>query len=250
MIDLRADTRAPRDRDELVDRLEQPLALAAHVRDVHAAVRRRRLAQRDELIGRCVRGGCVDERRPDTERAVAHRGVDERAHAPQLFGRGGPVVVGELVHADGRGADERRDVRRDAAPDERLQRLIERRPGDVVLDVALLLEPLLLHALVQRTERPALAKDLERHALAYVRLRSPIREERVRRPRQHVDEARRDGHPGGVELASTAGAHAADRRDAVALDGDVARARGRARAVIERAAADDDVVGGRHERRC
>ena len=73
MVDLGGRLRRARDRDELVDGLEQPAALASHVRDVHAAVRRGGLRERDELVGLRVERGRVDQRRADAERALFHR---------------------------------------------------------------------------------------------------------------------------------------------------------------------------------
>ena len=106
------------------------------------------------------------------------------------------------------------------------------------------LDGLLLHRVVQRAHRLALADHLERDALADVALGAAVVDERLVGPAQHVDEAGRDGQARGVDLrGAAAGAHVADRRDAVAVDRDVADDRRRAGAVVDRAAADDDVVG-------
>jgi hypothetical protein len=64
------------------------------------------------------------------------------------------------------------------------------------------------------------------------------------RPRQHVDEAGRDRLPGRVDdRARLRGAEVTDAGDAVAADGDVGPPSWSAAAVVDRAAADDDVVG-------
>ena len=99
-----------------------------------------------------------------------------------------------------RRADERGHVGRDAAALELLQILREGRPGDVVLDVAHLLDHAFLHGVVERTHRAPFAEDLECHTLADVALRASVGEERFRRPRQHVDEAWRDGPAGGIRV--------------------------------------------------
>src|SRR5260221_444834 len=130
--------------------------------------------------------------------------------------------------------------------DTRLERVVERRPGNVVLDVALLLEPLLLHALVQRAERPTFTEDLAGHALADVGLRAAVGEQRIDRPGEHVDESWRDREAGGVELARASGRDRANGRDPLAVDGDVAAHRRPAAAAVEHAAADEDLVGRGH----
>ena len=66
----------------------------------------------------------------------------------------------------------------------------QRGPGDVVLDVALLLDHPPLHRVVERPHRAALAEDLRGHALPDLALRAAVDEQRLGRPRQHVDEAR------------------------------------------------------------
>ena len=60
--------------------------------------------------------------------------------------------------------------------------------------------------------------------------------------RVHIDPARRDDPPVGLHLAPAGTGLAADLDDAVAVDGDVALRRRRARAVNDTAAPDDDVV--------
>jgi hypothetical protein len=57
VIGLRVHLGFARDPDQLVERFEKAIALAAHVRDVAAAELARGLAQRDQLIGLRVRRG-------------------------------------------------------------------------------------------------------------------------------------------------------------------------------------------------
>ena len=76
--------------------------------------------------------------------------------------------------AQRRGADERGDVLRDAASFEVAQVLGQRRPGDVVLDVAHLLDRALLHVRRERAHRAAFAEDLRRDALADLALRAAV----------------------------------------------------------------------------
>ena len=113
----------------------------------------------------------------------------------------------------------------------------------VVFESPCSLEVLLLHGVVQRSHRPAFAEHLERDALPDVALAAAVDDQRLVGPAQHVDEAGRDGHAGGVDLESSAGTtDVADCDDAVVLDRDVADERRAARAVVDRAAADHDVV--------
>src|SRR6266508_5151431 len=132
------------------------------------------VGESDELVGVGVRRRCVAEGRAEAERPVTHGRIDERAHPLELLWGRSSVIVRALVDPDARRAYEGRDVRRDPARGDRLQRLGERRPGDVVLDVTLLLGLLAPHGVVHRTERPAFAEDLQRDALADVALRSTV----------------------------------------------------------------------------
>ncbi len=241
VVDLGPQLRAPGDVDQLVDGLEQPIALAAHVADVHAAVGRGGLAQRDQLVGPGVEGRGVDQRRAHAERAFLHRLPDERLHPREFLGRRRPVVVIELVHAHGGRADEGRDVQGHPALLEVREILAQRGPADVELEVALLFEHLLLHLLVERTHRLALAEDLERDALASVRETARVDDQRVDRPGEHVDEARRDRAPGRVDLEPRAPRDVADGDDPVAADRDVADTGLPAGAVDDRAVADDEI---------
>ena len=84
VIDLGVDAGLARDRDQLIDRLQQLIAFAAHMRDVHSAVGRGSFRQRDHLVGLGVRPGRVDERGRDAERPVLHRFSHERAHLLEL----------------------------------------------------------------------------------------------------------------------------------------------------------------------
>src|SRR5690606_2452868 len=165
VVDLGRDVRLAGDGDQLVDRLEQLVALAPDVRDVHATVLRGDARELDQLARLRVERRRVDQRGADAERTLLHGLSHQRAHALQLIGRGRPVLVADLVDTHRRRADERRDVRRDPTLDQVLEVLAQRGPWDVVLDVTLLLEHLLLQGLVQRTHGRALAEDLERDAL-------------------------------------------------------------------------------------
>ena len=124
----------------------------------------------------------------------------------------------------------------------------ERRPRDVVAQVALLLRQRAAScSCVERAHRRAFAEDLGRHALADVALRAAVDEQRLGGPGQHVDEAGRDGQAASRRPRSRPRAprEVADRGDAVAADADVGPTRRAARAVVDGAAADDHVEGAR-----
>ena len=137
MINLRADPGLSRNRDQFVDGLDQLVALAANVRDVTSPVLCGDFAERNQLIGLRVERRCIDQRRPDTERALLHGGPDVIAHALQLVVGRRPIFESDFVDAHGRCADERSDIRRDPSVLEELQIFAQRGPSHVVLDVAL-----------------------------------------------------------------------------------------------------------------
>ncbi len=109
-----------------------------------------------------------------------------------------------------------------------------------------LLDQACLHAVVERAHRAALAEDLERDALADVALRASVHEQRLGRPREHVDEAGRHRQVRRVDRhAGARRSQASDARDPVAFDSDVDDAAGIARTVVHRAVPDDGVERGR-----
>src|SRR5581483_3607422 len=95
---------------------------------------------------------------------------------------------------------------------------------------------------VERAHRAPLAEHLQGDALLEVGEAAPVGDERLDGPAQHVDEARRDGEAAGVDLACGGDAgEVAHGDDAVAADADVPDARRAAAAVVDGAAAEDDV---------
>ena len=242
VVDLRGDARLAGDAHQLVDPFQQAIPFAAHMGDVHAAVRLRRLAQLDQLLGGGIRAGGVDERRSHAERAVAHGPADHGAHLLELVRSGRTVRAAEDVDARRRRAEERADVDRDAAADQRVEIFAERGPVDVVLDVALEVEDLLLHGRRERSHRLAFAEDLRGHALLDVRHRAAVGDERFLRLAHDVDEARRRGEAVRVDFRAAAPIDGADGGDAVAADGHVAAQRFTGAAVVDDRIADDGVV--------
>ena len=144
------------------------------------------------------------------------------------------------MNAHGGGADKRGHIGRNPPLDQIIEVFGQGGPLDVELDVALLLEHLLLHFLVQRAHRSAFAKHLEGDALPDVALRPAIVEERFGGPAEHVDEAGSNGEAGGINLRPAArvfqGAH---HDNLVALDGHIAYEGRLGAAVVDRAVTDD-----------
>ncbi len=86
--DLGRDARALGDGEHLVERGKHLVALRALVGDVDAAVARRHLGQRDQLVGRREPIGHVLQRRAQPERSLLHRLGHQLLHLRQLV-RGG-----------------------------------------------------------------------------------------------------------------------------------------------------------------
>ena len=164
-------------------------------------------------------------------------------HPFPLVGRGRPVVLADHEVSRGGCADERRHVRGNSAALEKSQVFAQRGPLDRVLDVALLLEHLLFHAAVERSHGIAFAHHFQRDSLANVALRSPVFDQRLVGLAHHVDEAGRDRQAGRADFGLPAVFRQfAHRRDPVAAKGHVAHEGRLAAAVIDRSAANDDVV--------
>ena len=137
MIHLHRRTAALADLDQLVDRFEKPIGFAPHMRDVTAAVFVCGSGQRNEFVrvGEVPRR--IDQRGTNAHRALAHRLTHEVLHALHLIRRRLTVIETNDVRTHGRSAYERGDVRRYTLPFEKFEILAQRRPRDVVFDVAL-----------------------------------------------------------------------------------------------------------------
>ena len=244
MIDFGRRARAPRNLDQLVDALDQAVAFGAHVADVHAAALAGLGDQRDQLVGFGKGRRRIDERAADAHRAFLHRLTDEGAHALELGGVGIDVALAQLMLANRGRTDERRDVERRPLALDVLEILAERGPLDRKLDVALLLDRERFHGLVERAHRPAFAHHFQRHALAQIALPARVDEHRFGRPAEHVDEAWRDREPARVDdLRGGRRAWRAGIENSIARDGDIADVRRSAAAVVDGAAANQQIVG-------
>ena len=126
------------DAQQFVDRFEQLISFAAHVRDVFALIFRGDLAELDQLLGLRIKRRRINQRRADPERARFHFLADELAHFIELLRRRLFVLKADDVFANRGRADERSDVAGNAALLQIAQIFRQRVPLDLVLDVALL----------------------------------------------------------------------------------------------------------------
>ena len=177
MIDFGRDARLAADAEQFVEGLEQAISFAAHVRDVFAFVLGRDLAQFDQLICFGIESRRIDQGGADAECAGFHFLAHQLAHLFQLRRGGRLVFQADDILANGGGPDKRGHVAGNAAGLEVLQVFRQRVPLDLVFDIRLLFDPPLLHELVQRPHRFALAHDFRGHALPDLTLRTPILDE-------------------------------------------------------------------------
>jgi hypothetical protein len=132
LINLDRQLRLARNAQRLVDRFEEFVAFAADMRDIHAAVLGRDLAQLDEFFCGGIRRGRVDQRRGDAHRAFFHRFGHEGLHRLELRRRRRDVVPAEHVDSNGRRRDERADVGRHTALLQVIEILAERSPRNLI----------------------------------------------------------------------------------------------------------------------
>ena len=242
VINLGRNVRFARDAHELVERFQQLISFAAHVRDVFALVFGRDFAQLDQLLGLRVERRRINERCADAERARLHFLAHELAHLLELLRRRRLVFEADDVLANRGRADERSHVAGNAARFEITQIFRQRVPFDVVVDVFLLPQHELAHTVVHRSHRFAFAHDLGRDALANLALRTPVLNQRLVRPRKHVDEPRRDREPVGLNNYFRLGRfEIAQADDAIATQRKIDMSWLAAGAVVNSAAFDDDV---------
>jgi len=211
------------DLDRLAHAVGDTRRLVAHVRDVDAAHAAGHPRELDDFGGRRERPRHVEQSGAQSERAVLHALLHERAHPVELRRR--RFAIGRTDHliAHRSLADEHREVRRDA----RGRHAIEKRP--------------------QRNRRPAV-RSLEdrRHTLPHVVVRGRHLEDAAARVRMEIDEAGRNDFPGGIDNARRRRVDPRrDARDGVAANRDVSTVPGTARSVDDAAVADDQIEGRR-----
>ena len=150
VINLGRNVRFARNANQLVERFEQLVSFASHVRDVFPFIFRGDLAELDQFIRLGVKRGRINQRRSDAEGARFHFFAHELAHLVELLLRRRAIVKTDDVLADCSGADERGDVAGNAALLQKLQILRQHVPFDVVFNVGLLAQHVFAHAIVHR----------------------------------------------------------------------------------------------------
>ena len=150
---------------ELGERAQQVIALAADVRGVTATESGRHPAQLGQLGSARIAARRVDQRRGDPQRAVGHLLSHQRPHPVHLGGRRRAVVITHDVHPDRAAADERGHVLGGAAALHVGQVLRQPGPADVVVQAMPVELKLGLHLRDQRAHRDALTEHLRGHAL-------------------------------------------------------------------------------------
>ena len=132
---------------------------------------------------------------------------------------------------------------------QRIETFGERVPGDVVVDIHLLLLVLGAHRVVHRPHGFAFAENLERHSLPDVALRAAVGEESGFAA-HHVDEARCDHLAVNIQVGLSARvSQVADQRDRVAVDRHPAGHARRAAAIADRGRFAGRCRTAAHERR-
>ena len=136
---------------------------------------------------------------------------------------------------------ERCDVRRYPSAFEVLEVLAERFPLDREVEVGVAQSDPLAEWFADGAERPAFAKDLERHALTNVALSGSVHQQGSRSPRQHVDESRSHRQSSHVELFGSDEADFTDGNDGVPVNRDVSDDAGASAAVVDRPASQNQI---------
>ncbi len=243
VVNLDRQMRLAPDTRRLVDPFQQRVALGAHVGDIEAAMLAHDTADLDQLLGRDVGIGRIDQRVGDAERAILHRLGHHPAHRRQLLAGRRPHAHAAGVLAQRPAAQERADVGRHAAFGHRPQPVAEPLPAastlDPVRDEAAHgggdLAEGILDLAAGRRGRPAFAHDLGRDALRHLREAARVVHQREDAVAEDVDEAGADDHAGGIHhLAGRIGRQTSGRRDrgdAVAGEGDIAVEPGIARPI-------------------
>ena len=243
MPDLRGEMCLLGNREHFVERFEDAAALRSLMGEVDAAVSRRDLRQRDDLveIGKPI--GHVLKRRAQAERALFHRPGRERLHRVQFRRRRAAIVLADDEVAQSAGAHERPDVDRGMRTRlEPLEIIAERPPilGDP--EMLGVVGAFLDHPVVHRRNRAALAGHLGRHALENLARGAVVHEHVELRLAEEIDEPRRDDQVRGVEARGGGCAgERSNRRDAIPDETDVAHEPGTARAVDDAAVRDQHV---------
>ena len=192
-LETGARTRRPDGRDRLVERLEQAVALVAHVGRVHAATARRRGHERLDLVGSAR---ASPGRRSGPSRDPARPRPARPSTAPTIAasssGVAAPSVGTEDGPANGAVADEERDVRPERLLGDPIEVLPEGRPARRELVRPERQVDELAPGVGDRREGvAAVARELGGKALVEVAGQGAVEEERSVRVAVRVDETGR-----------------------------------------------------------
>ena len=177
MRDLRPDARRLHELDHLVDRLENVVALAAHVRRVIPALRRCNLGERHDFRRRRILAGLVDEPRREAPAARIKRFVEKTRHLAQVFVAGRARGITDDRRPQRIVADELNGVDRGLRRGKHLAVLGERTPGEAVAQNRGPVRAEARLAITRRNAAAALSVDLRRDALRHLRRRVGLNHE-------------------------------------------------------------------------
>jgi hypothetical protein len=231
------------DAEALVERIEDVLALVAHVRAVDAVALRQGPADLDHLLARRGARRLVVQPGRHADRARRQRLVHHRAHGFNFLLARGPVHVVHGLDAQHGMADEQRAVGGRRLRLQRLDILLERleaKPAALVVQQIDRHGDRGLHSLRRRRERDAaVAGDHRGDALAHLRRHVGRREHQPVVVRMRVDEARRGDLAGRIDFFFCPAAEGPYFGDLACADGDVGLEARRARSVDDGRVADD-----------
>ena len=228
------------DANGFVERGNDGIALAAHVRGVNAAELRGLGCQSDQFFGRGIRRGRVLQRSGYANRAVVHRLAHQRLHAFELGGRRRAIVVADHGPPHLSGADVAGQIDPHALLFQAGEVLAERAPGrldSVVLEGRAVGGA---NSVGHRRGRSAFAGNFGGDALIDLGRQVRVHQDRF------FDCPSMSIKPGATTIpprrcsVSRPPREMADRRDVPVTDRDVGRVPGRSRAV-------DDVAVANHE---
>ena len=212
---------------------------------VDAAALADRPADGDDLLGRRMQGGRIEGAGRHADGAGVERFGDELLHRRDLVRLGRAVERAHGAYAQRRVADQGGDVQRRRRALELGEVGGEARkagPRGGIEEVERRGQRRLGHQ--GRDADAAVAGDHRGHALRDLEAHVGLRQQRLVVVRVRVDEAgRHDASAGLDRLACRVAGEIADRGDAAADDADIGVEAGRARAVDDGAAADEEVEG-------
>ncbi len=241
------------DPKAFLERIHDPLALVAHVRDVQTAELAQRAADLDHLRGR--RSGCRLVVQPGRHADCAGRQglLDQAAHVRDLGSGSGSVHVVQCDDAQRRMPHQRRAVDRRRASSQLFDVGSEAReaePSTLVVEQIQRRRHRRAHSRRRRRQRDAaIAGDYRGHALTDLRRHLRIGEQQSVVVRMGVDEARCRNLAGAVDFDLRTGLRqSADAHNAVASHADVGRVARRPCPVHNGGAANQQVKGFGHSK--